>query len=197
MRESSFVDRWLAEQDSSVLQLIPYVVCFNSSGKVLSYQRKGGGEGRLEGKCSVGIGGHVNTSDHPWSGEDVERLKNSDELQDYKITWQTLQNGALREVTEELDLSSEYVFNNLMQLGVVYAPSDDGGDPSSPGPAVGEVHIGIVYGLIVPDDVKVRDNEGMIKPKFVVNPPNIQKYERWSQLVLMNIEDIKSELSNA
>lgn len=48
-----------AETDPTHKQLIPYVL-FISGGKILRYRRgKRGGEARLHGKLSVGIGGHI------------------------------------------------------------------------------------------------------------------------------------------
>ena len=50
------------EVDESHQQIIPYVVVRNR-GRVLCYQRKGGGEKRLDAKLSIGIGGHINDGD--------------------------------------------------------------------------------------------------------------------------------------
>lgn len=52
------------EEDPSYKQLISYVVVKNDKGEVLLYTRlSGGGEARLHGKSSVGIGGHMNPVD--------------------------------------------------------------------------------------------------------------------------------------
>jgi predicted NUDIX family phosphoesterase len=53
-----------AEQDKRFKQLIPYVlIVFN--GRILRYRRgKGGGESRLHGLYSVGVGGHISEEDH-------------------------------------------------------------------------------------------------------------------------------------
>jgi len=51
------------ETDRNYLQIIPYFV-FIKDGKVLTYKKnKKGGESRLHGFYSVGIGGHVNPKD--------------------------------------------------------------------------------------------------------------------------------------
>jgi len=66
-----FLDRSAAEDDPSYKQLIPYCL-FQCQGKLLHYRRGSGiGEGRLLGKRSVGIGGHISEedaggSDHPY-----------------------------------------------------------------------------------------------------------------------------------
>ncbi len=177
IKGSAFIDRWMAELDSTVLQLIPYVACVTKGGKVLSYQRKGGGEGRLEGKYSIGIGGHVNTTDLPTGP-------------DRKPTWDTVFEGAVREVVEELEISEQHVRDNLREVGTVYIPSDDGGDHVGPGPNVGEVHIGIVYVLLVDEDVTIKDDEGMINPEFVDINVATAQYETWSQKTLGSLEAI-------
>lgn len=59
-----YLNRSDAEQDKHFKQLIPYVlvVC---KDKILRYRRgKGGGETRLHGLYSVGIGGHISEEDH-------------------------------------------------------------------------------------------------------------------------------------
>lgn len=56
-----FFPRDEVEDDPQWLQLIPYaVVC--RGREVFAYRRKGG-DGRLQGKLSIGLGGHVNLED--------------------------------------------------------------------------------------------------------------------------------------
>ena len=58
-----FMPRAEAEVDATHKQLIPYVM-MASQGKYLSYVRgKQGGEKRLVGNRSIGIGGHINPAD--------------------------------------------------------------------------------------------------------------------------------------
>lgn len=58
-----FVLRDSAEHDSSLKQLIPYQV-FSCRKCFFVYRRGGGvGEGRLAGRLSIGIGGHINLED--------------------------------------------------------------------------------------------------------------------------------------
>ena len=59
-----YLNRSEAEQDKRFKQLIPYVLVF-SQGRILRYRRgKGGGEARLHGLYSVGIGGHISEEDN-------------------------------------------------------------------------------------------------------------------------------------
>jgi predicted NUDIX family phosphoesterase len=172
LKTAHFIERWMAEQDNTILQLIPYIICVNKKGEVLRYQRKGGGEKRLEGKLSIGIGGHVN----------IEDLHGEND----KPAWETVRAGATREVVEELGLGQSFVHENLRPLGTLYAPSDDGGKKGRVGPAVGEVHLGIIYMLEI-TDASLMVDEGMIDPQFIdisSAQENYNKFEAWSQLVL-------------
>ena len=59
-----YLNRSDAEQDKRYKQLIPYVLVI-CNDKILRYRRgKGGGETRLHGFYSVGIGGHISEEDH-------------------------------------------------------------------------------------------------------------------------------------
>ena len=102
-----FVDRDKAETDETTLQLIPYVVVAESltvldccppsyvpTGRVLAYLRAGG-DGRLVGSWSCGVGGHIETRDGlPWKGENPAR-----ELEYTALV------AAQRELFEEFGLS--------------------------------------------------------------------------------------------
>lgn len=60
---TSFRPRNEVEEDPSYKQLIPYCI-FRHEGRIFSYRRgKKGGEGRLHSKRSVGIGGHISSTD--------------------------------------------------------------------------------------------------------------------------------------
>lgn len=63
INEHEFIDRPAAEEDPSYKQIIPYVV-LKQKGRVFSTRRLNkGGESRLHGKLSIGIGGHINPVD--------------------------------------------------------------------------------------------------------------------------------------
>lgn len=60
---TSFRPRDVMELDPSYKQLIPYCI-FRCGDLIFSYRRsKGQGEGRLHGKRSVGVGGHISSTD--------------------------------------------------------------------------------------------------------------------------------------
>jgi len=77
---------------SSFLQLIPYVI-LKHEGRVGTYIRPDkGNEGRLHGKASIGVGGHI----------DLEDVVHEDSVVDLD---QTLRLSCIREIREEVDLS--------------------------------------------------------------------------------------------
>lgn len=189
LSSSSFVERWMAEQDKSTLQIIPYVIIYDRiTQEIFCYQRKGGGETRLEGKYSIGIGGHVNTDDVD-TPIDVEYFEND------PVTWKTVLNGAAREVSEEVMLDEGYVIDNLQELGTIYTPTDDGGKTNRPGPLVGEVHIGILYALPVEYEIAINE-DSLVNPQFIQYANNVSRYEKWSQLALSKLEDIRKLLKD-
>jgi predicted NUDIX family phosphoesterase len=61
--DGSFMDRPLAEDDPSFKQLIPYVVVRDGALVYLMERTAAGGDPRLHGKASIGVGGHLNPVD--------------------------------------------------------------------------------------------------------------------------------------
>ena len=62
-----YLDRPIAEGDPNFKQLIPYVVLRDSDRVFLMERTDAGGDARLHGKASIGVGGHLNPVDE---GED-------------------------------------------------------------------------------------------------------------------------------
>ncbi|HET7667485.1 MAG TPA: hypothetical protein VFK56_15730, partial [Mycobacterium sp.] len=58
-----FVPRPHAEEDPSFKQLIPYVMVRDGERMFLTVRTAAGGDARLHGKASVGVGGHLNPVD--------------------------------------------------------------------------------------------------------------------------------------
>jgi len=179
IKPASFIERWLCEQDKTTVQLIPYILLFNKKGQLFKYQRKGGGEGRLEGKWSIGVGGHINEEDCRYASHKGK-----------EIGWDTVIEGAVREINEEMVLSREYVKKNLYFLGTIYTP-DEPSDKNVPGPSVGEVHLGLVYTMQVPNGTRVREENHLINPTFEDKPETEYKYEYWSTMILDKLHMIK------
>jgi predicted NUDIX family phosphoesterase len=58
-----FLERPIAEANPAFKQLIPYVVVRNGELVFLMERTEGGGDARLHGKASIGVGGHLNPVD--------------------------------------------------------------------------------------------------------------------------------------
>ena len=146
------------EEDNSYKQLIGYAVIKDRNTKeILVYKRLvGGGEARLHGKASVGIGGHMN---------EVEG----------KTIYEMLKINAARELFEEVGVSEEYALANLHFIGLI---NDDKTE-------VGQVHIGVVYECEVDkSNVVVREDDTLeIKWTTGDDARKEENYESWSDFL--------------
>ena len=107
-----YLDRPLAEEDPGHKQLIPYVVVRDAERIFLMHRTDAGGDARLHGKASIGVGGHLNPVD---DGDDA------------------LMSGLRREWSEELEADWEAEFELIgllndesnpvgaVHLGVVFS----------------------------------------------------------------------------
>ena len=66
--DGRYLDRPIAEDDPTSKQLIPYVVVRDAERVFLMERTDAGGDRRLHGKASIGVGGHLNPVDE---GEDA------------------------------------------------------------------------------------------------------------------------------
>ena len=146
-----------AETNLDYKQLIPYVLIM-CNNKILRYQRgKGGGENRLHGLYSIGVGGHIDDTDYDMFSTDDAGY----------------QEGMMREVQEEVEVKIE-------SESMVAVINDDNTE-------VGKVHFGIVHIMHVSNEDVIGHRSGIKAPEFVdistiqENPDN---YESWSQLCL-------------
>lgn len=131
------------EEDLSLLQPIPYIVLMRDGDvgpEVFTYTRlTGGGESRLHGKVSVGVGGHMNR------------------LFDHLGLMNVVAEEAGRELEEELvfrDADGREVAPTAPQMiGLI---NDDSGD-------VQRVHLGLLARVEVPREwrVQVRETDGL------------------------------------
>ena len=146
------------EEDPDYKQLIGYVLLEDEvTGEVLVYKRLvGGGEARLHGKASVGIGGHMN---------EVEG----------KTIFEMLKINAARELNEEVGVSEEEALNNLHFIGLI---NDDKTE-------VGQVHIGVVYECKVDKNlVEVKEDDTLvIKWMSGEEAKAEENYETWSEFL--------------
>ncbi len=171
-KPSFLVDRDKCETNESLLQLIPYIVVYNSRGEIFTYERgSSGGEDRLHSKLSIGIGGHV------------EDLAASDTL------WSLLPallEGARRELKEELGVDG--VPSHFM--AAIYT--------GSTGNAVDKVHLGLLSHVTLMTDAEsaepdiVKDGR-FLKLADLMLPENFDRHEVWSQLVVRRLHEQLSE----
>ncbi len=153
-----FVPRGEAEEDSSLKQLIPYVVV-TSGEKILHYRRgSGSGESRLLKKGSVGIGGHINDGDG--LGEAFDSA--------------AYQRALMRELQEELSFGSAFIERPLALLN----------DDTNP---VGAVHLGIVHQCHLAEPEVTANEDAIAELGFLSREELAERndqLESWSQLVL-------------
>ena len=170
LQEMEYRRRGDVEEDESVLQVIPYTYVVNETyDQVLSYVRSAkGGEGRLHGKASIGLGGHL-------SIEDAKPGVRG---------WDLLYAAARRELSEEVGLS---LHTTPM---VALKPDALLFDCTTP---VGRVHLGVVLQgwILGPEPTLTRSDEEIAAinwepiPVIKVLPEeNLDRYERWSQIIL-------------
>ncbi len=164
----SFMARPQAEKNPAYKQLIPYVImayddtylCYIRGGEV--------DEARLAEKASIGIGGHVNSSD------DIVPIGN-----DFQKAYS---NAVAREVAEEV------IVDTVHDDRIIGLINDDSNE-------VGRVHFGIIHlwRLAIPN---VRNREQEICQLRFMNIDELQqlrdKMETWSQLCLDRLSEIAS-----
>ncbi len=156
-----FLPRPVAEHDPDYKQIIPYqLFCYHD--RFFVYQRGGGvGEGRLAGRLSVGIGGHINTGD-------AERSR---------LTGKAYHEALFREREEEL-ISTDAVAT--LFLGWI----NDDSDP------VGQVHLGAVHLCEVADmsAIHIREQGEDIHERGWWSAEEIlaqgERFEKWSILAV-------------
>lgn len=155
----AFLPRSIAETSTEWRHLATYAV-LTSGEKVFSYRRgKSGSEGRLHGRLSVGVGGHVELDDYSSGGWICESM---------------LYSAALREIDEELHILS----GSAMRLAGLIA------DDSTP---VNAVHLGVAY-LVEVDHTRVSVREDCLSdPRWMTVDDLIEaapRLEVWSRIVL-------------
>jgi predicted NUDIX family phosphoesterase len=159
-----YINRSEAEQDRRYKQLIPYVLLV-STDKILRYRRgKGGGETRLHGLYSVGVGGHISEEDHGLFSTGIG-----------------YEEGMRREIKEEVDIEPL----NEAAVAVLNDDSTDVGYVH-----FGVVHVmqvveagvaGRRSGIVAPEFVSLADAAR-----------DAASYESWSRLCLENIQPLLS-----
>jgi len=127
-----FAARCEVETDPEVKQIIPYAFVTSGPDVFLCERRPKGGEARLHGRVSLGLGGHVQEGDLKSGG-----------------TAQAVRHALERELREEVLMESSY---RVLVAGVL----NDDAEP------VGQVHFGIVYRVDIEEPrVRVLEDESL------------------------------------
>ena len=188
-QDLSLQPRSTCENDSSYLQIIPYVTIIQHSNneealdyKILSYSRgKGSAEKRLHAKRSIGFGGHI--EDFPFDSivhiSDGEHQENT--LTGERIVY-IIANNAARELSEEIGIPFEVALANILYFGtshwvLMYDGSDD----------VGKHHLAVAITIYMdecemkmmnPDNIEILD---LTLQSTTEMKDNLDQYEQWSK----------------
>lgn len=156
--EYCFIPRCEAEQNFSKKQIIPYALLFDVQGRVLTYRRHGS-EGRLAGRGSAGIGGHVNDQDRGATLSD------------------RLLSGLTREMREEtgLDLDALPRSGCIRLLGMINEDESE----------VGRCHVGVVFRVELDAPQGLKFSDEIASPEWL-DPAglDLSRFELWSALAL-------------
>lgn len=150
------------EEDSSFKQLISYCIIENENNDYLVYERlSGGGEARLHGLSSIGIGGHMNQLD-----DEIEGV---------------LVNNAKRELEEEVGLS-ELHDSDLNLIGFINDDKDEVGRVH-----LGLVF----KMKVDSKDVKVMETDTLkIDWKSLSELKSLSNFESWSSLIIQGAKSL-------
>ncbi|CAD2077098.1 NUDIX domain-containing protein [Jeotgalicoccus meleagridis] len=145
------------EEDPSFKQLISYCIIANGDETLVYKRLEGGGEQRLHGLLSIGIGGHMN------------------DVVDEKTIEDKLRINALRELNEEVGLDEA----DVEGFGIHGLINDDNNE-------VGKVHIGLVLKVEVDKDKIVNKEEDTIELTWAKNDllSTMSPFESWSELII-------------
>jgi len=163
LNSSVTIHRSKVEDDDGYKQIIVYIIV-KDGDKIYSYQRSGG-DGRLTGKHSIGIGGHVNISDLKWS--------------DF-FPYRSIEIAALREFNEEIMIRADDIdkIGEPLWIGVI---NDDS-------TTVNKVHLGVVFEIQLNGAEIWLAECGMTGGQLLEIDDLMQylkEYESWSQLLIL------------
>ncbi len=155
--------RSTAETETSLKQWIPYVLIRSREGRLAVYPRRGG-EARLHGSWSLGVGGHINPTDDSKPAGDAAGWG--------QLFW----NGLRRELREEFPGVAE---TDARFLGLIHESVSE----------VGRVHIGAVFLCEIENETLCHGSE--LDGLCWVSEGEIggvewayERFEIWSQLSL-------------
>jgi predicted NUDIX family phosphoesterase len=162
-------ERALVEHDETLLQPVAYGVLLNESGHAWCYQRTGG-DARVDGRWSCGVGGHVDAQDArtmPGLPGTVAPAFDPEA---------TLRQAWARELAEELGASPAHLADVRLH-GLVYEGIS----------AIGRVHLGVLFSArwCAPTPPRPPAGEALQSVGFLPLGAIAadSRFERWSRLV--------------
>ena len=163
--EPVWIRRSLAEMDPTHRQWIPYVLLQRPDGALAAYPRQGG-ESRLHGLWSLGLGGHLNPEDAPPGHTDTVG---------WSPFWRTTVIAGFRR-----ELAEEYPGTEVGQstfLGLIHENQT----------AVGRVHLGLVFHQKLlkdpgPPSVELTGLQWMPSHAWGGSDWPVDRFELWSRL---------------
>lgn len=170
-------ERAQVEHDETLLQPVAYGVLLNDQGHAWCYQRAGG-DARVDGCFSCGVGGHVDE-------QDAQPLTRANPGADSTATpgfnpIATLRTAWLRELTEELCAGPVHLADVRLH-GLVYEGQT----------AIGRVHLGVVFvarwcGPTPPQPAQGESLSpvGFLPLAQIATDP---RFEHWSRLVAQHL----------
>ena len=160
-KNTSYRPRPDMEEDPSFKQLIPYVIFRHTDEdgtvRILHYARgSGGGESRLHAKLSIGIGGHISSTDADTS------------------TAHPYQSGMQRELEEEIQIDTAYT---MSLVGLI---NDD--DTEVGKVHLGIVHLCDVESMAIQsNEIEIEDTSFLTLSEL---ESNLDRFETWSQICI-------------
>lgn len=163
MQPPLWCERAPAEHDETLLQAVAYGVLHNDAGDVWCYQRAGG-DARVDGCWSCGVGGHVDAQDASTPFEPEATLRRA---------W-------LRELAEELQADTLHLADVRLH-GLVYEGQS----------AIGRVHLGVVFAArwVAPVPPQPPQGEALRGLGFMPLAQVVAdtRFELWSRLVAQHL----------
>lgn len=164
-----WIERALAEENTSFKQIIPFVAVLNPTGELSYYIRKGK-DARLHDQLSVGVSGHINPEDSKGAG-----------IGGPFPGWDIVLAGTMREIEEELGSAAEGIGAPEV-IGFI-------NDEINP---VGRVHLGIAMTASSPKPLELfRSTElGIMKTASIETLSTDERAESWTRTMLKALQTI-------
>jgi predicted NUDIX family phosphoesterase len=185
LQHAQWQDRAQAEHNEAWLQPITYLLLRNAAGHLWCYQRTGG-DARLDGRCSCGVGGHVDLADAepPFDNNTFDSMSRTSDKPYRPISplnsQATLRRALLRELSEELG-ASEADLRDLRFQGLIYEGLT----------AVGRVHLGLLFTAQWRPDLPPQPVAGEALLALSFRPASAivhnDQFELWSRLAAQSL----------